>query len=412
MNKSKKCNGSQLIYDIGKKHRKIVRRYTKNKKFFNSQDKINNFCKEIYNVKDILEEQIFLLNRIGNKKTKKVKFSSLPNKKLISKKTNSNNGKSKKDKKKEAENKKKAEALKLAAKVSLVKKKEVENKKKAEALKLAQKVTLIKKKSVPVATKKLIKTVIQGARGLTKEQIKNLSEDIYDTGNPFFSNNQTRRDERNNKIKDYYAERGLIYKNESGDGDCLYRALIRLGHNDVLKKHIIRRNEVEVLRNQIADNLQNKVFDNRKTNHQIIEGILDNIEDGRNAHHNDIFQAIDKLGKVDNNIIDKDINNYTNDELDTILSFYLDKKRNYDWGGEIDIIIWTELNKKPVHRYIDNNNINDLKKGNYISESMAIGTKYKNKDNNVYALHYHDSHYSSVQHISNLPDDEIDKLLK
>ena len=388
MIKTKKCNGSQLIYNIGKKHRKIFRKYTKNKKFFNSEDKINNFCKEIYNVKDILEEQITLLNRIGNKKTKKVKFSSLPKKKPISKKTSSNNGKFDLDKKK------------------------AENKKKAEALKLAQKVALAKKKVELEAKKRLGRQVIQGSRGLTKEQIKDLSEDIYDTGNPFLSNNQARRDERNNKIKDYYAERGLIYKNESGDGDCLYRALIRLGHNDVLKKHIIRRKEVEDLRNQIADNLQNKVFDNRATNHQLIESILDNIEDGRHSHHNDIFQAIDKLGKVDNYIIDKDINNYTDDELDTILSFYLDKKRNNDWGGEIDIIIWTEINKKPVNRYIDNNNIDDLKKGNYISESMTIGHQYKNKGNNLYGIHYHDNHYSSVQHISNLPYNEIEELLK
>ena len=75
MSKSSKCNGSQLIFNLAKKQRKIVRRYLKTKKLLNTDEKVNDLCSDIGKVNNILNKEIEILNNFSNsgkiKETKK-----------------------------------------------------------------------------------------------------------------------------------------------------------------------------------------------------------------------------------------------------------------------------------------------------------------------------------------------------
>ena len=66
MSKSSKCNGSQLIFNLGKKQRKIIRRYLKTKKLLNTDEKVNDLCSDITNVNSILKKEIERLNKLSN----------------------------------------------------------------------------------------------------------------------------------------------------------------------------------------------------------------------------------------------------------------------------------------------------------------------------------------------------------
>ena len=66
MSKSFKCSGSQLIFNLGKKQRKIVRRYLKTKKLLNTDEKVNDLCSDIGKVNNILNKEIIILNKFSN----------------------------------------------------------------------------------------------------------------------------------------------------------------------------------------------------------------------------------------------------------------------------------------------------------------------------------------------------------
>ena len=373
MSKSSKCNGSQLIFNLAKKQRKIVRRYLKTKKLLNTDQKVNDLCRDITNVNSILKKEIERLNKLSN---------SIKNKKTVIKPKTETKTETKK---------------KTMKKVTFNISQNSKNKSK-----ITNKKSIITKKSV---NKKINKVDI-------KNKLVALSDDIHYSNHSFFKEFTDKNKDRDIKIKEYYAKRGLVYINELGDGHCLYRSLLRLTKNDVLKEQTITIKEIMDLRKELADYLQDKVFNHRKDNENLILSIFSEIQDESKGRHQDVFNEMNRSGKVTDNLIDLDLNSYSELELDQILIHFIDKKKNNDWGSENEIDAWCEINQKCIHYFNDDNNIENLKKGNYISESIIRGIKYKKKnDSKMYGIHYHNNnHYGSVQHISNLPDNKLKRI--
>lgn len=379
MSQSSKCNGSQLIFNLGKKQRKIVRRYLKTKKLLNTDEKVNDLCRDIGKVNGILNKEIEILNN----------FSNIS--KVIKPKTSV-----KKEKKTEVKT-----VAKTKKKVKFNISPNSKNKNK-----ITNKKSINTKKTVNKKINKKINKVD------LKSKLVALSDNIHYSGHSFFNKFKDKNKDRDIKIKEYYAEKGLVYINELGDGHCLYRSLLRLQKNDVLKEQTITIKEIMDLRKELADYLQDKVFNHRKDNEDLILSIFSEIQDAAKGRHQDVFDEMSRRGKVSNNLIDVDLNLYSELELDQILIHFIDKKRNNDWGSENEIDAWCEINKKCIHYFYDDNNIENFKKGNYISESIIRGIKYKKKsDSKIYGIHYHNNnHYGSVQHISNLPDNKLKRI--
>ena len=99
------------------------------------------------------------------------------------------------------------------------------------------------------------------------------------------------------------------------------------------------------LRKELADYLQDKVFNHRKDNENLILSIFSEIQDESKGRHQDVFNEMNRRGKVTDNLIDLDLNSYSELELDQILIHFIDKKRNNDWGSENEIDAWCEINK-------------------------------------------------------------------
>lgn len=382
MSKSSKCNGSQLIFNLGKKQRKIVRRYLKTKKLLNTDEKVNDLCSDIGKVNNILNKEIEILNNFSN--SGKIKET-------------------KKETKKETNTviKPKTEKKEAKKKVSFNISPNSKNKSK-----ITNKKGINTKKTV---NKKINKKINKGD---LKSKLVALSDDIHYSDHSFFRRFTDKNKDRDIKIKEYYAQRGLVYINELSDGHCLYRSLLRLNKNDVLKEESITIKEIMELRKQLADYLHDKVFNHRKDNENLILSIFSEIQDESKGRHKYVFAEMKRRGKVINNLINLDLNSYTKLELDQILTHLINKKRNNDWGSENEIDAWCEINKKCIHYFNDNNNIDSLKKGQYVSESIIRGRKYKKKDDSkMYGIHYHNNnHYGSVQHISNLPDNKLKRI--